>query len=172
MPDDFFIRSANAEDSAHILRCLAVAFEPYHASYTPGAWLDTVLTPDTLQERLSSMQVLVAVSPQEGIIGTLALGANDREGHLRGMAVLPLWQGRGVSSALLLAAEAELAAYNCQRITLDTTEPLQRATRFYEKHGYRRSGKVTDFFGMKLHEFVKGREERQDSGFTSRARIE
>jgi hypothetical protein len=27
--------------------------------------------------------------------------------------------------------------------------------RFYEKHGYRRSGKVTDFFGMDLYEFVK-----------------
>ena len=36
-----------------------------------------------------------------------------------------------------------------------TTEPLERAMRFYEKHGYRRSGRVTDFFGMTLHEWVK-----------------
>jgi len=27
--------------------------------------------------------------------------------------------------------------------------------RFYEKHGYRRSGKVSDFFGMPLVEYVK-----------------
>ncbi len=27
--------------------------------------------------------------------------------------------------------------------------------RFYESHGYRRSGEVTDFFGMPLHEYVK-----------------
>jgi hypothetical protein len=27
--------------------------------------------------------------------------------------------------------------------------------RFYEKHGYRRSGKVGGFFGMPLYEFVK-----------------
>jgi ribosomal protein S18 acetylase RimI-like enzyme len=53
------------------------------------------------------------------------------------------------------AAEAELAARSCQQITLDTTEPLQRAMRFYESHGYQRSGKVTDFFGMPLHEYVK-----------------
>ena len=155
MPDDFFIRSANAEDSAAILRCLAAAFGPYRARYTPSAWRDTVLDSETLAQRLSSMHVLVAVSPQEGIVGTLALSVSGSEGHLRGMAVLPPWQGRGVSSALLLAAEAELKSQKCLRITLDTTEPLERAVRFYEKHGYRRSGKVTDFFGMRLHEFVK-----------------
>ena len=71
------------------------------------------------------------------------------------MAVLPGWQGRGVAEALLLAAESELASRKCVCITLDTTEPLARAMHFYEKHGYRRSGKVTDFFGMRLHEYRK-----------------
>jgi len=32
---------------------------------------------------------------------------------------------------------------------------LERAMRFYEKHGYRRSSKVSDFFGMPLFEYVK-----------------
>jgi len=27
--------------------------------------------------------------------------------------------------------------------------------RFYEKNGFRRSGKVTDFYGMPLFEYVK-----------------
>jgi GNAT superfamily N-acetyltransferase len=153
--DDFFIRAADAEDAAAILQCLEAAFEPYRARYTPGGWLDTVLTPDSLRERLASMQVLVAVSPQVGIVGTLAFSANRDEGHLRGMAVLPAWQGRGISSALLFAAEDELQARSCERITLDTTDPLERAMRFYEKHGYRRSGRITDFFGMRLHEYVK-----------------
>jgi len=152
----FFIRRANTEDAPAILHCLATAFEPYHASYTPGAWLDTVLTRETVEQRLGMMHVLVAISPQEGIVGTIACAAIDpSEGHLRGMAVLPAWQGRGVAEALLLAAEAELASQNCGRITLDTTDPLQRAMRFYEKHGYRRSGTTHDFFGMKLHEYVK-----------------
>ena len=35
------------------------------------------------------------------------------------------------------------------------TLPLQVAMSFYEKHGYRRSGKVTDFFSMALLEYVK-----------------
>ena len=155
MPDDFFIREADTEDAPAILNCLAMAFAPYHASYTSGAWLDTVLTPETLQQRLSAMDILIAVSPQEGVVGTIAFAVSGDEGHLRGMAVLGPWQGRGVAEALLRAAEAELVSRKCERITLDTTEPLQRAMRFYQKHGYRRSGKVTDFFGMDLHEFVK-----------------
>jgi len=52
-------------------------------------------------------------------------------------------------------AEAHLRQQGCARITLDTTEPLRRAMRFYEKHGYRPSGRITDFFGMPLHEYVK-----------------
>ena len=155
MPDDFFIREADAEDAPAILNCLAIAFAPYRASYTPGAWLNTVLTPESLQQRLWSMDILVAVSPQTGVVGTIAFAENGDEGHLRGMAVLESWQGRGAAEALLLAAEAELISRKCGRITLDTTEPLQRAMRFYEKHGYRRSSKVTDFFGMQLYEFMK-----------------
>ena len=156
MAEDFFIRRATAADETAILHCLASAFAPYRTSYSDGAWLDTVLTPETLQQRLASMNILVAVSPQEGTVGTIAFAANgESEGHLRGMAVLPEWQGQGVARALLQFAEDELMAMRCARITLDTTEPLQRATRFYEKHGYRRSGRVTDFFGMRLHEYVK-----------------
>jgi hypothetical protein len=40
-------------------------------------------------------------------------------------------------------------------VSLDTTEPLRRAMRFYERNGYQRSGKVTDFFGMTLIEYIK-----------------
>jgi len=32
---------------------------------------------------------------------------------------------------------------------------LERATQLYEKNGFCRSGKVSDFFGMNLFEFVK-----------------
>ncbi len=155
MEADFFIRAGDADDAPAILSCLAAAFEPYRTRYTPGAWLDTVLTPETLQQRLCMMTVLVAISPGEGIVGTLAFSLSEAEGHLRGMAVLPAWQGRGVAEALLESAETELMSAKCNRITLDTTEPLERAMRFYERHGYRGSGEVTDFFGMRLHQYIK-----------------
>jgi hypothetical protein len=52
-------------------------------------------------------------------------------------------------------AESELQQRKCTRVTLDTTEQLLRAMRFCEKHGYRRSGKTKDFFGMPLIEYQK-----------------
>jgi ribosomal protein S18 acetylase RimI-like enzyme len=102
------------------------------------------------------MHVFVAVAAGEQIVGTIACAVSDAaEGHLRGMAVQPEYQGRGIAEGLLGTAEADLAQQNCSRITLDTAEPLQRAIRFYEKHGYRRSVKTVNFFGMPLHEYVK-----------------
>jgi ribosomal protein S18 acetylase RimI-like enzyme len=150
------IRRATATDSRGILECLASAFEPYRTSYTPAAYLDTVLTAETIAQRLESMQVFVAVTADDQIVGTIACSLSEiGEGHLRGMAVLPEWQGQGLAETLLRAAERDLVDQGCTRITLDTTEPLQRAMQFYESHGYRRSGRITDFFGMPLHEYVK-----------------
>jgi hypothetical protein len=40
-------------------------------------------------------------------------------------------------------------------VTLDTTWPLQRAIRFYERQGYAATGRETDFFGMPLYEYAK-----------------
>jgi GNAT superfamily N-acetyltransferase len=71
------------------------------------------------------------------------------------MAVRPAWHGRGVATLLLASVESELRDRRCSRITLDTTAPLQRAMLFYEKHGFSKSGRVADFFGMELSEYVK-----------------
>ena len=138
-----------------ILACLAAAFAPYRERYTAEAYRDTVLTADTVAERLREMCVWVAVV-EETIAGTIGCRANGAEGHLRGMAVLPEWQGRGLAVALLQMAEGELRRSGCRRVTLDTTEPLERAARFYERHGYAASVRVADFFGMRLVEYGKG----------------
>ncbi len=155
-PDEFAIRPASPEDTAAILQCLRIAFEPYRSQYTPQAYLDVVMTPDTLLKRLTSMTVLVALDTQGTVVGTIG-GAvvSSSEGHLRGMAVLPGWHGRATAQRLLEAMEKHLIGKGCTRISLDTTEPLHRAMRFYEKNGFRRTGKVTDFFGMPLIEYAK-----------------
>ena len=143
-------------DASGILECLRIAFEPYRDKYTLGAFADTVLTPQTIRDRLGQMSAFVAVTAGEQIVGTIACSVIAAgEGHLRGMAVLPEWHGHGVAEKLLQSAELDLAGRGCSRITLDTTEPLQRAMRFYERHGYITSGRTADFFGMPLHEYVK-----------------
>ncbi len=150
------IRRATRDDAGGILSCLHAAFEPYRQSYTPEAFEDTVLTSETLRDRLHDMTVFVAVANDKDIVGTVACKTIfPNEGHLRGMAVLPPWRGRGVAEQLLIRAERELRLSGCGRVSLDTTEPLERAIRFYEKHGYRRSGEIADFFGMPLYEYVR-----------------
>lgn len=152
----FSIRKASIQDAPGILECLRSAFEPYREQYSLAAFEDTVLTRDTLEQRLADMCVFVAVSSAGQIIGTIACRPVDaREGHIRGMAVLPDRLGSGVARRLLEKAMKELRDRGCSVISLDTTQPLQRAIRFYERNGFRATGKVTDFFGMPLHEYVK-----------------
>ncbi len=159
-----FICRATSADAPGILVCLRDAFEEFRERYTPAAFLDTVLTPDTLRERLERMSVFVAVNPSNRIVGTIACSVTGaEEGHLRGMAVLPSMRGAGVAAQLLSRAEVELCSRHCTRVTLDTTEPLQQAMRFYEKHGYRRSGKISSFFGMPLFEYFKELRPKENS---------
>lgn len=128
------------------------AFDVYRDRYTPAGFADTV--PDSMEERLRTMAVFVATD--EGTVaGTISCAAHGSEGHLRGMAVRPEWQGGGIARALVEAAESELQTRGCKRVTLGTTEPLERAMHFYAKSGYRRTGRISDFFGMTLIEWAK-----------------
>jgi N-acetylglutamate synthase-like GNAT family acetyltransferase len=153
---EFAVRKASVADSDGILECLLEAFEPYRERYTPEAFADTVLTPETLEQRLSTMSIFVATSMDGQIIGTIACNQLDtREGHIRGMAVRNAWHGGGAAQRLLETAENELQARGCQRISLDTTEPLQRAVSFYLKNGFKPTGTVSPFFGMPIYEYIK-----------------
>ena len=156
MSEAFSIRIAAIRDEDEILQCLGHAFAPYHASCTPDALVDTVLTRETIGRRLAEMTVLVAIDQPGHVIGTIAYHvATDGEGHLRGMAVNPEWQGFGVAQKLLVKTESDLRKLHCKVVTLDTTVPLQRAIRFYEKNGFRPTGKVKSFFGMQLCSYRK-----------------
>jgi GNAT superfamily N-acetyltransferase len=150
------VRTAIPEDSSGILRCLREAFEPYREAYTPAAYLDTVLTTDTLATRLHTMTIFVAAATDGEIVGTIACRrVSESQGHLRGMAVLPAWHGKGIAQLLLEAAQAEIRAWGCSRVTLNTTLPLDRAVHFYRKNGFTATGAVHHSFGMRLYEFEK-----------------
>jgi N-acetylglutamate synthase-like GNAT family acetyltransferase len=93
------------------------------------------------------MSVVVATSSSGEVVGTVAYKVLESgEGHLRGMAVNPEWQGSGLSNSLLETAEDELSRAGCKTITLDTTYPLKRAIRFYVS-SYR--GKSDGFLGCR-----------------------
>jgi len=149
------IRRSTEQDDRAVLECLHAAFEPFRHFYPAEGFLDTTLTPETLKERRRSSTIFVAEKDSR-VVGTIACSRmTAEEGHLRGMAVLPEFQGADIAGALLRAAEETIRSWGCSCVTLDTTQPLQRAIRFYEKHDYRATGRVGDFFGMKLYEYRK-----------------
>jgi ribosomal protein S18 acetylase RimI-like enzyme len=152
---NFSITRATFDDVADILGCLRAAFELYRAQYTPAAYEDTVMTTELVRQRIETMTVLVARNEHGLIVGAIGASVRGAEGHIRGMAVAPSSQGAGVGNQLLESIEKELRAAGCSFVTLDTTTPLARAIRFYERNGYTRSGVVSDFYGMALHEFQK-----------------
>ena len=151
----FTIERATLNDADGILGCLRAAFAPYRRQYTPAAYEDTVMTGESVRHRLEVMTVLIARNDRGRIIGTVGAAAHGTEGHIRGMAVVPSFQGGGVADQLLEAIESELKTAGCSRVALGTTAPLARAIRFYERHGYVRSTAVSDFFGMALYEYRK-----------------
>jgi N-acetylglutamate synthase-like GNAT family acetyltransferase len=103
------IRRAELKDIPGVIDCLAAAFEPYRQSYTPDGFRDTVLTAEDAQRRLKEMTILIAEHGSSSIIGSLSYQVFDScEGHLRGMAVIPEFQGKGVAERMLWAAEADL----------------------------------------------------------------
>jgi ribosomal protein S18 acetylase RimI-like enzyme len=156
----FTIRAARDSDAPHIERCLYHAFDPYRNAYTPGGFDDTVPSLAAIRERIAKMLVLVAVG-DDAVIGTLAavIETQSQHAHLRGMAVEPNWQGRGVASALLHAMEHELRAREARRVTLGVTAPLSRAQQLYEANGFQRTGRVNSYFGMALYEYEKSLED-------------
>ena len=150
------IRKATPDDARGILECLRLAFEPFRESYTPLAFEDTVMSLSTIRHRLADMSVFVAATEAGQIAGTIGCTAGgDGEGHIRGMAVHPACAGSGLARSLLEAVEAELGQRGCTRVTLDTTQPLERAIRFYVRNGFEATGVVRDFFGMPLFEYAK-----------------
>jgi ribosomal protein S18 acetylase RimI-like enzyme len=149
------VRKAGSQDAAAIAECLAAAFAPFRAQYTAGAFADTVPDASAVLDRMAYMTVYIAVTATTEVAGTIACSVAHQVGHLRGMAVRPEWQGHNIAQQLLCEAENHLRAAGCRRITLDTTTPLERAIRFYERNRYVPTGRISDFFGMPLHEYSK-----------------
>jgi len=153
---DFTIRPALISDAEEIQACLQSAFGNFLDSYTREAFLDTVPTVEDVRGRFGHMSLFVAEDRERKVIGTVAwYRKSAQQGFLRGMAVVPQWQGKGVAQQLLQAVEEDIRTHGCSHAALDTTDPLERAIHFYEKQGYRRTGYIEDFRSMPLHEFVK-----------------
>jgi len=153
---NFTIKKANEENAPYIHQLLMKAFKKYRDFYTKEGFEDTVLSGNRAKKRIRNMNVYVAIDNEGRIIGTIGWQkVNNDEAHLRGMAVHPKCQGNGVAEDLLKKVETDVLSKNLSKLTLDTTNILQRAQHFYRKHGFKKTGKIDDFFGRTVYEFAK-----------------
>ncbi|UCC19205.1 MAG: GNAT family N-acetyltransferase [Promethearchaeota archaeon] len=157
MKNNFVIRKAIHSDANNIHKVILAAFEEYQEYYTPEGFADTVMSEKSTLERMREMILYVAINQEGSIIGSIGWQKiNEKEGHIRGMAVHPQWQGRNSpAKALLQIVENDAKSRGCTFLTLNTTEILKRAQKFYEKNGFKRTGKMGDFFGSTIYEYIK-----------------
>ncbi|MFX1529654.1 MAG: GNAT family N-acetyltransferase [Promethearchaeota archaeon] len=157
MKREYIIRKAQPEDARGIHEVILAAFEEFRDFYSPEGFTDTVMSENVALERLKNMTLFVAVIQNNKIIGTVGWKRiSEKEGHIRGMAVHPKFQGKNSPATdLLKQVENDALSQGCTFLTLDTTEILKRAQNFYEKHGFKETGKTGDFFGSTIYEFKK-----------------
>lgn len=157
MKREYMIRKAQPKDAKGIHEVVLAAFEDFRYFYSPEGFANTVMSEEVALERIKKMTLFVAVIQNHEIIGTVGWKRiSKKEGHIRGMAVHPKFQGKNSPAADLLK-EVEKDAYSqgCTFLTLDTTKILKGAQIFYKKHGFKETGKTGDFFDSTIYEFEK-----------------
>ena len=154
---DYIIRKAETKDAKGIHEVILAAFEEFRDFYSLEGFADTVMSEEVALKRTKEMNLYVAIDLIGEIIGTIGwTKVSKEEGHIRGMAVYPKYQGNNSPAASLLqTVEDETNSQDCIFLSLDTTEILKRAQNFYRKHGFKETGKTGDFFGTIIIEFVK-----------------
>ncbi|MBY8990972.1 MAG: GNAT family N-acetyltransferase [Candidatus Lokiarchaeota archaeon] len=153
----YLIRKAKPKDAKGIHEIFLAAFEEFRYFYSPEGFADTVMSEKAVVERIKNMSIYIAVDKNEEITGTIGWKkVNNKEGHIRGMAVHPRIQGKDSPAIdLLKKVESDGLSQGCTFLTLDTTEVLQRAQNFYRKNGFTKTGKTGNFFGATIYEFAK-----------------
>jgi N-acetylglutamate synthase-like GNAT family acetyltransferase len=152
------IRNAFSDDIQTILALLRDTFQPYQGSYTTEAYVHAILLPaDEIQKRLHDPKKLVLVAETDNrIVGTITATFQDNtQVYLQSMAILPRFQRVGIGRLLLEKIEGLAREKGCNRIYFECFEPLRNSIEFYEKQGYRRTGKTIPFYGVTFYEMEK-----------------
>ena len=85
----------------------------------------------------------VAQGPAGDVEGTIMAGYDGHRGWLYAVAVDPRMRQRGIGSALVEHACAELAARGCGKVNLQVREGNEAVLAFYEELGFAREPRVS-----------------------------
>ncbi len=136
------IRPASQGDADAILHVINRSNAESYRGIIPAEYFkEPVLSRAELLEHLAGMEFYVYLE-DDAVVGVSALTRwDDATGELRWVYVLPEHQRRGVGTALLDYLERKAREKGLSEMVLFTDENASWAISFYEKLGYRRTGK-------------------------------
>jgi predicted N-acetyltransferase YhbS len=130
------VRAAHPADAPNIAGVIAAAFEPYRAWLRPasGALSETT---GTIAGRLREGHGLVAEAGGRIVGCILIVPKSPAELYVGRLAVLPEWQGRGIASGLMGAAEDLARSQGFAFMSLGVRLALPASRGLFERLGFR-----------------------------------
>jgi len=148
------IREATAEDALLISRIIAQSWRSAYQGLIDPVYLERL--PETywlpsMRAWLGSGRMYGYVAEVDGrAVGSVIYGRGRDEGHadwgeIVSLYLLPDAAGRGIGHALLTAALEALQADGYDRVYLWAISGNEHAERFYQRHGFARSGDLVHY---------------------------
>ncbi len=115
----------------------ALEQEAFSCPWTPGMILGELRNPNA--------QLLLLVLGEQ-LLGYVGMQLILDECYITNLAVKKEWQGRGLGSSLLQAAERGALEKGCFLITLEVRESNEPALKLYRKHGFETAGRRKNYY--------------------------
>jgi GNAT superfamily N-acetyltransferase len=129
------VRRAVVDDAGDISRLLLESFGAIRERYTDEGFADVTPDEQKVAARFEEGALWVAEVGCK-IVGSVSLIEEPEGLYVRSMAVLPEFQGRGISHKLLDLLHEYAAGTGVNRIFLYTLPFQLGARELYERHGY------------------------------------
>lgn len=154
---DTEIREAKNIDIQSIYEVLSDAFQSYRQDYTEEAYNATVISPDEIEKRMNEKRTeMLVIVYHNKIVGTATITmTRNSKLYIRSMAVRPHIQRSGIGSLLLEEIDMRARQKKCTIISLECYEPLTKAIKLYERHGFSRTGKTRSYHGITIFEMER-----------------
>jgi len=105
---------------------------------------------ETFNELLGrpSAGVLLAIRPEDRVVGHVVYWVVAGEAEIGNVAVLPGDQGRGIGGRLVDSALAELSQAGVGTVFLEVRESNEPALRLYRRRGFKSVGRRSGYYQM------------------------
>ena len=127
------VRSAEPQDAPAILSLQKLAYQSEARLYNDYSITPLTQTLESLEAEFETHTILKAVIGDR-IVGSVRSRTRDGECAIGRLIVDPKYQGQGMGSALLRAAEAN--ASGAKKFSLFTGSKSEANIRLYQRHGY------------------------------------